>query len=338
MPQSRHRRLAGVLARTLFAASAVAALAAPARALIPVNGGLYLLVDNSDSISNTEWNLQISGYGAAFAAQSVQDLITAKGPIAVGFDAFATSPGVFDIPWKIVTTGAKPVGQTCATGWCTPTEYAQLVNTLQTVSAGGNGRPGNGSGYTDLSEAIVVATTNINNPLLNGNVVGAEPLEFRFFKTIDLGTDGVDNVSGEGGTIITTSASASFSPDFANEANNVLAKANAARAAGINLNALVITGNSFYNFETASSEAQCFTQNGAVQSFSCLPKYARDYVIGNNGFVEVTNGFDGFAIAARNKLEREIPAPFSFAALLPMLGIKKLRNRYRSKPSPAAAG
>ena len=146
---------------------------APARAA-PVGLMLSLVIDESGSVSGSEFGLQLNGYKAAFLDSGIQNAIasTANG-IAVNVNVilFAGLPG-------IATTPSKTLNFTHLTNAVSITAFA---NDLALVT-----RPGNANGSsTGIADAINFAVGTFGaSTFTSAN------------KVLDVSGDGEENVAG----------------------------------------------------------------------------------------------------------------------------------------------
>ena len=150
----------------LFAAPHV-----PARAT-PVDLMLSLVIDESGSVSGTEFGLQLNGYKAAFLDAGIQNAIssTANG-IAVNVILFAGTPG-------IATTPSKSLNFVHLTDAASITAFA---NDLALVT-----RPGNANGSsTGIADAISFAVSTFGASSFTSDN-----------KVLDVSGDGEENVAG----------------------------------------------------------------------------------------------------------------------------------------------
>ena len=144
---------------------------APARA-VPVDLMLSPVIDESGSVSGSEFGLQLNGYKAAFLDSGIQNAIasTANG-IAVNVILFAGLPG-------IATTPSKTLNFTHLTNAVSITAFA---NDLALVT-----RPGNANGSsTGIADAINFAVGTFGaSTFTSAN------------KVLDVSGDGEENVAG----------------------------------------------------------------------------------------------------------------------------------------------
>ena len=143
----------------------------PARAT-PVDLMLSLVIDESGSVSGTEFGLQLNGYKAAFLDAGIQNAIssTANG-IAVNVILFAGTPG-------IATTPSKSLNFVHLTDAASITAFA---NDLALVT-----RPGNANGSsTGIADAISFAVSTFGASSFTSDN-----------KVLDVSGDGEENVAG----------------------------------------------------------------------------------------------------------------------------------------------
>ncbi len=148
--------------KSILKSLAIATLLSTASFGAIVGTELSLLIDVSGSISATEYNLQMDGYGAAFRNAANQNLIINGGGIAANFVFFS---------------GA---GQTQVSIW-------SLLNNVATINAFATTlenvvRPF--SGQTGISGGLLASRTSFVNNGFEGNRL-----------VIDVSGDGVENVS-----------------------------------------------------------------------------------------------------------------------------------------------
>jgi hypothetical protein len=204
-----NRPLSGIVAAIIL----IAAPLVPARAT-PVDLMLSLVIDESGSVSGTEFGLQLNGYKAAFLDSAIQNAIssTANG-IAVNVVLFASTPG-------IATTTSKTLNFVHLTDAASITAFA---NDLGSVT-----RPGlsNGSN-TGIADAINFAVSTFGaSGFTSDNYV------------LDVSGDGEENVAGS-----------QFDTGPNGGAAKVREARDAALAAGFTINGLPIIDD-FVNLET----------------------------------------------------------------------------------------
>ncbi len=99
-----------VLPRRAFAAAPLALLARPVRAEVPVDLTLILAVDTSGSVNEARFQLQRSGYAAAFRAPRLVQAIAGGANQAIAVCMFQwTGPGMTApvLDWTIVSDAAS---------------------------------------------------------------------------------------------------------------------------------------------------------------------------------------------------------------------------------------
>jgi hypothetical protein len=168
-------KLFGITASAGIAAAL--AFGAPAKA---INASvLYLAIDNSGSISNPEYNLQVQGW--IDAIQALQDdpgYLNAVNPAYVGVSWWGSNDEIFEIPFQRLSDDAS---------------IDAFQDTLQTYLTGPPppGRPGGTEdGLTNITAAIAAGRDRIANDLnlIDGDVIVR--------KTIDISFDGFQNTNG----------------------------------------------------------------------------------------------------------------------------------------------
>jgi hypothetical protein len=151
---------AAVAASTLLSASMAAAQTA-------VDLELFLSLDNSGSISSTEYNLQREGYALAFEDAAIQSAIASKpNGVAVALGQWSTTaqPGLA-VPWTLLTNAADS------------NAFAAAIRSITQFQ----------SGSTCVACGINAATTSITTNAFTGPQI------------IDVSGDGSQNQNDTGG-------------------------------------------------------------------------------------------------------------------------------------------
>jgi hypothetical protein len=173
-------KLFGITASAGIAAAL--AFGAPAKA---INASvLYLSIDNSGSIENNEYDLQVQGWIDAFdVLQADPGYLNVVNPAYVGVSWWGSNDNFFEIPFQRLSDDAT-----------IDAFQAELASYLTTGSVGRPGGSG-GQGNTDIEDALEAGIERINDLTpIDGDVIVR--------RTIDISFDGFQNTDGCSGNNI----------------------------------------------------------------------------------------------------------------------------------------
>lgn len=293
--------------RHLPALAAAALVAVAARPAAAATLELALVIDGSSSISPSDWTLQIGAYQSIFQDDFYTSFI---GPSP--FDDIVVGAFVFSGGTITLTSGGVPVGtETFAVSSFLDWTLIDSDEDAFAFGAGFAGLPQPG-GQTNTSAALGIATSggevgcfipSICNVSPKGNRTGLLDNAFAGDKmVIDISTDGVPTLpNGAGAPNATDRALA-------------IAAADAARAAGITVNAIGVG-----NLDATFLAALVGTEPAAVPA----------------GFFVTASGFGEFEAALREKIGRETMVPVTPALPLAFTAFgAALAWRRRRRGSP----
>lgn len=254
---------------------------------------LMLMIDVSNSIDAGEFDTQISGYSNAFRSSGIQNTISALPQgmaVSVGFfatNAFEPMPA---INWRMINDAAGA------------NQLADEIDTLMDPDF-----EGTDDGKTNIAAAVEYGKDEIEDNGFTGTK-----------KIIDVSSDGIQNVTKEGGALASCDA---MSPSCIPDGGGLIeTESDAAAGLGITVNAIFISGaedlegigeslDALYEMELLPEEFLAGGENDIgptpIDTTGAFEAYYERYVKTDDGFV-LSSDFDGFEIAIAEKLQREI--------------------------------
>ena len=270
---------------------------------IPVALELNLLIDTSGSIDQTEFDLQVDGYEAAFRSASVQDAIVSlsgQGGIAVSVSYFSTLADPVPTDGGVMITNPQ-IDWFQITNASQANMFADMIGSLGPTDGDGDG---GGTGETNIADAINFGASGFSDNGFEGDRL-----------VIDVSTDGVQNTLLDGTEGTDTCL---MQPALCTD---ILEAERDAVEGSITVNGLAIES---ADFDFALLAAAAGVDPAVLAASLGLPSnpnisdYLELFAITSDGFVVSTQFDDSFEQAITNKLTAEIlgvtpvPLPAAF--------------------------